>query len=125
MVIVIVNQNNTKFYTHPLFVDVNECLLANGGCQQNCTNTDGFFNCFCDDGYEKDIRDFRKCNGSNYNMYNRMSIIITVSCSTDINECELETHDCEQQCFNSIGSYNCGCNEGCELSDNENSCNGN
>ena len=51
--------------------------------------------------------------------------LLLFSCFTDINECELETHDCEQQCFNSIGSYNCGCNEGCELSDNENSCNGN
>ena len=27
--------------------DVNECLINNGGCSDNCTNLEGFFSCSC------------------------------------------------------------------------------
>ena len=33
-------------------LDVNECLSGNGGCTQNCSNTAGSYQCYCDEGYE-------------------------------------------------------------------------
>ena len=31
-------------------------------------------------------------------------------CHTDINECADGTHNCDQQCHNTLGSYECSCN---------------
>ena len=33
------------------FLDTNECLSNNGGCEQVCTNTNGTFYCTCNHGY--------------------------------------------------------------------------
>lgn len=33
------------------FKDVNECLMDNGGCEQECVNKEGFFICVCKLGY--------------------------------------------------------------------------
>ena len=33
-------------------LDVNECLSGNGGCTQNCSNTAGSYQCYCDEGYK-------------------------------------------------------------------------
>ena len=42
----------------------------------------------------------------------------------DIDECALNQNDCEQQCFNGIGSYTCGCNGGCEFNETARTCQG-
>ena len=34
-----------------IFSDVNECSTNNGGCQHNCVNTDGSYECQCRSGY--------------------------------------------------------------------------
>ena len=34
-----------------LCVDVDECLVENGGCEQVCVNSDGSFRCDCVGGY--------------------------------------------------------------------------
>ena len=34
-----------------LLLDIDECLINNGRCDQICSNTDGSFNCSCNDGY--------------------------------------------------------------------------
>ena len=31
---------------------MNECLVSNGGCVDECVNTVGSFQCFCFSGYE-------------------------------------------------------------------------
>ena len=31
--------------------DKNECHFNNGGCNQTCTNTEGSFECSCNEGY--------------------------------------------------------------------------
>ena len=36
-----------------LSVDIDECRVGNGGCQHYCNNTEGSFNCYCDDGYRR------------------------------------------------------------------------
>lgn len=43
------------------FSDTNECLLANGGCETNCHNTNGSFYCSCATGFE--LYDELKCRG--------------------------------------------------------------
>mgnify|MGYP002385745363 CR=1 FL=1 len=37
-------------------LDINECLVNNGGCSSNanCTNTPGSFLCICKEGYSGD-----------------------------------------------------------------------
>ena len=34
--------------------DIDECATNNGGCEHNCTNAIGSFNCSCGTGYELD-----------------------------------------------------------------------
>ena len=43
-------------------------------------------------------------------------------CITDINECAEETHNCEQQCNNTISSFRCSCHAGYELMNDGFSC---
>ncbi|XP_078664160.1 uncharacterized protein LOC144907233 [Branchiostoma floridae x Branchiostoma belcheri] len=74
--------------------DVNECDTANGGCDQDCTNSRGSFQCSCDIGYD--------LSGDGF------------SC-VDINECHTANGGCEQMCNNTIGSFQCGCSNGYAL----------
>ena len=34
-----------------LYTDDNECLVDNGGCDYECVNLEGSFECHCSDGY--------------------------------------------------------------------------
>lgn len=43
-------------------LDQNECDTANGGCSQNCMNTEGSFYCTCNSGYKLNA-DKRQCDG--------------------------------------------------------------
>ena len=36
---------------YPLYKDVDECGVANGGCEQECENTPGSYQCQCGAGY--------------------------------------------------------------------------
>jgi len=36
-----------NMYKYLAFTDINECLLDNGGCDQNCTNLPGSYTCSC------------------------------------------------------------------------------
>ena len=45
-----------------IFVDVNECYASNGGCEHNCHNYIGSYNCTCRDGYDLDL-DYHGCTG--------------------------------------------------------------
>ena len=44
--------------------DIDECAVNNGGCDQNCTNTEGSFYCSCQMGYNLN-EDGRTCDGEN------------------------------------------------------------
>ena len=37
--------------SHYCYSDINECQTNNGGCGQICNNTDGSFECSCNQGY--------------------------------------------------------------------------
>ena len=59
---------NTSLYDFAIiimcfcFTDIDECQLNNGGCMQNCMNTNGSFMCSCNDGYILDT-DAKSCLG--------------------------------------------------------------
>ena len=42
----------------------------------------------------------------------------------DVNECTAETHQCQQVCQNTIGSYMCTCNSGFVLDGDGRTCRG-
>ena len=65
------------FFFIMIIIDINECDVYNGGCQHNCTNSDGSYSCSCNDGYTLDVDDEGCSRKLNY-MYNysRFRIII-------------------------------------------------
>ncbi|XP_075038771.1 hemicentin-1 [Mixophyes fleayi] len=77
--------------------DIDECALEDSICRKNqeCKNTIGSYICVlkCGVGF------VAASNG--------------LDCQ-DINECQ-ESNPCHQRCFNSIGSYHCGCDPGFHL----------
>ena len=42
-------------------IDIDECSVNNGGCEHNCTNTEGSFVCSCVEGYSLERNMF--CEG--------------------------------------------------------------
>ena len=50
-------------------------------------------------------------DSSEHPLFSKKPPIISI---LDINECELDLHDCHQQatCTNNLGSYTCACNTG-------------
>lgn len=42
-------------------VDIDECVMFNGGCEQVCVNQAGSFNCTCKPGFELRTDDPTKC----------------------------------------------------------------
>ena len=51
-------------------------------------------------------------------------LIAYVFISIDINECDGENGGCSHICNNTIGSYQCFCEDGYELESDQQSCNG-
>ncbi|CAG2253241.1 unnamed protein product [Mytilus edulis] len=118
-------------------VDVDECEDTPGICQSDdktCVNEDGGYECNCRAGYEKvsaddsvPCADINECSSATTN--NCSSTISTCQntdggytcrCNTgyqtintyeceDVDECTSESDDCEQDCVNNVGSYNCRC----------------
>ena len=50
------------------YLDVNECLDNNAGCEHNCENTDGSYYCTCNSGFEL-LSDNHTCKGNNNKQY--------------------------------------------------------
>ena len=51
-------------------------------------------------------------------------IVMVLSMVSDINECLTSNGDCAQECANTEGSFQCSCNPGYELDNDQRSCNG-
>ncbi|XP_019355735.1 hemicentin-1 isoform X2 [Alligator mississippiensis] len=77
--------------------DIDECALGGHSCHagQDCENIIGSYRCVvrCGIGFK------RTSDG--------------LSCQ-DVNECQ-ESNSCHQHCFNTIGSFHCGCDPGYQL----------
>ena len=112
--------------------DVNECEIATDNCGDNasCSNTEGSFECTCDQGFTGDgitctdtdeCADTDTCNEATEVCANTVG---SFACTcrtgfagnpcTDINECDLDTDNCDQNasCDNTEGSFECSCNDG-------------
>ncbi|XP_034265503.1 hemicentin-1 isoform X1 [Pantherophis guttatus] len=77
--------------------DIDECALGRHSCLvgQDCENIIGSYRCVVQCGIG-----FRRTPDG-------------LSCQ-DVNECQ-ESHPCQQHCFNTIGSFHCGCDPGYQL----------
>ncbi|XP_065505206.1 hemicentin-1 isoform X3 [Caloenas nicobarica] len=77
--------------------DIDECALGGHSCRagQDCENVVGSYRCVlrCGNGFRRTAEGF--------------------SCQ-DVNECQ-ESSPCHQRCFNTIGSFHCGCDPGYQL----------
>ena len=127
---------NLKFPT-----DIDECKTQTDDCDDNagCTNTIGSYTCDCNNGY---AGDGKSCNGKFFTSYyikytcmihsHRKKVTIKIQIgnfsfdcfyyvpnfyfATDIDECTLGTDNCDvnANCTNTIGSFECFCNDGFE-----------
>ena len=55
---------------------------------------------------------------------NQPSYSILIYICTDVDECSDGTHNCDQVCTNTNGSYTCSCNSGFTLGSDGQSCTG-
>ena len=100
---------------------MDECLIINGGCDQNCINEDGTYHCTCDTGFTLHANG-KGCDGKGEK--NKWIIIFIVGSLVDIEECAMYTDECQQVCNNTIGSYECSCNDGYTLATDGKNCTG-
>ena len=88
-----------------LSTDVDECLVDNGGCEGQCTNKQGSYQCSCSSGFRL-ASNGKKC--------------------IDHNECLLRNGHgpCQGSCRNTHGGYECSCDErpGTQLASDGHSC---
>ena len=84
-------------------IDIDECTEGTSGCDQDCSNILGSYECSCERGYLLDS-DNHTC--------------------TDIDECIINNGGCEQSCINTNGGYYCTCDVGYVLNDDRHQCDG-
>ena len=63
---------------------------------------------------------------SNITEYDFFYGFVTLFCDivSDINECEINNGGCEHLCYNEIGGYRCGCDEGYHCGRDKHECMG-
>ncbi len=49
-------------------VDIDECVVLNGGCEHNCTNQEGSYECSCRDGFA--LENTKDCEGESRKCFN-------------------------------------------------------
>ncbi|KAF0044603.1 hypothetical protein F2P81_003761 [Scophthalmus maximus] len=101
---------------------------STGPCEHECTNVKGGYKCSCFRGYIPDSKDPRQCKlhcGKQKCPCNRQTgsacycpegFIRDEDFCLDINECE--RGDCDQECKNLFGTFQCSCRQGFVLKDN-------
>ena len=115
-------------------VDINECMEESDRCDHNCQNTEGSYTCTCSEGFLLD-NDGYSCIGMlQYDIlmpqrlqkqqYGDMIWDHCIICNVEIDECQDGNSSCEQVCMNTIGSYECTCNDGYRLNRDGLTCSG-
>ncbi|KAA0200586.1 hypothetical protein FBUS_04398 [Fasciolopsis buskii] len=108
--------------------DIDECLSGESGCEQLCLNEFGSFRCACNDGYEPDPQNPKRCvrisetcqsrcvsGQGDCNQNNRCVCRPGYEgewCDRDVDECSQGLHKCDHVCINTVGSYECRCHAG-------------
>ncbi|VEL17994.1 unnamed protein product, partial [Protopolystoma xenopodis] len=110
--------------------DIDECIRGTHDCDHICVNTLGSYRCECKQNYTLDQTSMKKCLKkecypkcvNNQGSCNHEGFCICelgfvgISCELDINECIEGTHNCEQICTNTDGSFLCSCEPGFKIS---------
>ena len=101
--------------------EIDECQRLLDNCQQECINTEGSFNCSCNEGFELQD-DEHTCEGNKLYQLLCDSLFIIVDLDS---EC-LDSDMCEQFCVrnNITGTENCSCQSGFVLATNLVNCTG-
>lgn len=124
--------------------DMNECTLGISGCSQKCINTVGGYKCACEDGFMKVgetqcvladvcLKDNGQCqhhcqstaHGAVCSCRDGYNLNDDGKTCSDIDECKLGEHECDQVCINTnprhSGGYKyvCGCHDGYSLDIND------
>jgi hypothetical protein len=95
--------------------DIDECLFENGGCDHQCNNFVGSFQCSCHSGYHlspdnlKMCVDIDECSSSNINSQNSQNSLNSLKCSDKP----------KTKCVNLPGSYKCECLPGYATTDQD------
>ncbi|KAH3847198.1 hypothetical protein DPMN_089515 [Dreissena polymorpha] len=124
--------------------DVDECKENQVVCYEPntlCVNTPGSASCVCKEGYTKNIasgkceaekvctaNQFARCSGNSTCSVSNEEVVCVcpngyngTNC-TDLNECETGRHTCSQECINTVGGYNCKCEVGHFLQNDNATC---
>ncbi|KAK7134036.1 hypothetical protein R3I94_015783 [Phoxinus phoxinus] len=112
-------------------VDENECESA--PCEHECIDTKGSYQCLCYDGYIQSTKDMTKCimhcpfekcpaecdpnNNNQCNCPDGFVLEDDTKMCVDIDECTDGSKNCDHDCVNTPGDYDCLCDEGYLLSD--------
>lgn len=93
-------------------------------CEQLCSRQGEIESCSCFIGFQLDDNN-SNCSGS-VDTYPGMNLLtsVTVLAMSDINECQDGSHNCDDECANSEGSFSCRCGAGYRLLDDDHSCEG-
>ncbi|KAK2143036.1 hypothetical protein LSH36_885g00070 [Paralvinella palmiformis] len=94
--------------------DVDECKENKHNCDQICVNVPGRYECRCEMGYRLDMNG-RTCLGQ-YKGW------VGADLMRDNNECNVDTHGCQQLCRNVAGGYECDCVEGYRINVDKRTC---
>ncbi|KAG8250086.1 hypothetical protein J6590_005480 [Homalodisca vitripennis] len=99
-------------------VDIDECEQGISGCYHNCINEEGSYICSCPSGLSL-LSDRKTCVEKNKHSCPKGYEMIDSNCE-DVNECT--KNPCSQICENNIGSYECHCNTGFYISEDQTTC---
>ncbi|XP_013415294.1 uncharacterized protein LOC106177151 [Lingula anatina] len=120
-----------------MLYNVNECVPASD-CSQTCINTEGSYTCRCDTAFSLQA-DGKSCapttvcttnigcdlvngwcyedsSGTNQCSCKKGFTLTGGTQCNDEDECSTGANRCNQQCVNTVGSYNCSCNGGYTMS---------
>ncbi|KAJ7327685.1 dendrite reproteinration [Desmophyllum pertusum] len=104
-------QCSTGWTGNTCVTDINECAVSNGGCDQQCTNTPGSYQCSCRLGYTQ--------HGHTCRDINECQTLVPSPCS-----CGVPGEPCGASCTNLVPSYVCTCANGFQLRSGGTICDG-